>query len=151
MNLSLIVATGIALGSCVATVGFAVADDGRAPQAAPLGPGTVTVVVDIEHSRFLPSSLRVMAGTEVRFVVSNHDPISHEFIVGPPDVHARHRDGTEPRHEPRPGEISLAPDEQAVTTYLLDEPGNVEVACHLPGHVNYGMRGEIEVLETDAD
>jgi uncharacterized cupredoxin-like copper-binding protein len=150
VNLSLIVATGIALGSCVATVGFAVADDGRAPQAAPLGPGTVTVVVDIEHSRFLPSSLRVVAGTEVRFVVSNHDPIPHEFIVGPPDVHARHRNGTEPRHDPRPGEISLAPDEQAVTAYLFGEPGVVEVACHLPGHFNYGMRGEIEVVATDA-
>lgn len=150
MNLSLIVATGIALGSSVTTVGFIVADDGRAPKAAPLGPETVTVVVDIEHSRFLPSSVRVVAGTEVRFVVSNHDPISHEFIVGPPDVHARHRNGTEPRHDPRPGEISLAPDEQAVTTYLFDEPGMVEMACHLPGHYNYGMRGEIEVVATDA-
>ena len=150
MNLSLIVATGIALGSCVTVVGYAVADDGRAPRSAPLGPETVTVVVDIEHSRFLPSSLRVVVGTEVRFVVSNHDPISHEFIVGSPDVHARHRNGTEPRHDPRPGEISLAPDEQAVTSYLFDEPGTVEMACHLPGHYNYGMRGEIEVVATGA-
>jgi uncharacterized cupredoxin-like copper-binding protein len=90
-----------------------------------------------------------VAGTEVRFVVSNHDPISHELIVGPPDVHARHRNGTEARHDPKPGEISLAPDEQAVTTYRFDEPGIVEVACHLPGHYDYGMHGDIEVVETD--
>jgi uncharacterized cupredoxin-like copper-binding protein len=150
VKLSVIVAAGIVIGSGVTTVGYAVADDGRSPKADPLGPGTVTVVVDIEYSRFAPSSLRVTSGTEVRFVVSNHDPISHEFIVGPPDVHARHRNGTEPRHDPKPGEISLGPDEQAVTTYLFDDAGIVEMACHLPGHYDYGMHGEIEVVEPDA-
>ena len=106
-------------------------------------------MVDIEHSRFQPTSLRVTEGTTVRFVVSNHDPIAHELIVGPPDVHRRHENGTEAKHEPRPGELSLGPDEQAVTTYLFDEPGVVEMACHLPGHYAYGMRGEIEVVEAD--
>jgi uncharacterized cupredoxin-like copper-binding protein len=150
VNLSLIVAAGVMIGSTVTAVGFAVADDGRAPEARPLGPGTVTVVVDIEHSHFTPSSFRVMAGTEVRFVVSNHDPIAHELIVGPPDVHARHRNGTEAKHAPKPGELSLGPDEQAVTTYLFDAPGSIEMACHLPGHYDYGMHGNIEVVEADA-
>ena len=47
-----------------------------------------------------PSELVVEAGTEVRFVVRNGDPIGHELIVGPPDVHERHRHGTEAEHEP---------------------------------------------------
>ena len=55
----------------------------------------MTVVVDVEHSRFIPSTCVVEVGTEVRFVVRNDDPINHELIVGPPDVHARHRNGTE--------------------------------------------------------
>ena len=149
MRASLIVVAGFFVASCVAIVGYAAADDGDAPEPEALGPGTVTVLVDIEHSRFLPSSLRVVAGTEVRFVVSNDDPISHELIMGPPDVHARHQNGTEAKHDPKPGEISLAPDEQGVTTYVFDEPGVVEIACHLPGHYEYGMRGEIEVVEAD--
>jgi uncharacterized cupredoxin-like copper-binding protein len=106
----------------------------------------VTVVIDIEYSRFDPSSLRVVEGTTVRFVVSNHDPISHEFIVGPPDVQRRHENGTEAKHAPKPGEVSVGPDEQAVTTYLFETPGIVEMACHLPGHYAYGMHGEIEVV-----
>jgi len=145
----LIVACAMAAGSAVAVTGYAVADDGRAPNPKPLGPGTVTVVVDVDYSRFHPDALRVAMGTTVRFVVSNHDPISHEFIVGPPDVHRRHENGTEAKHEPRPGELSLGPDEQAVTTYLFDKPGVVEVACHLPGHYAYGMRGQIEVVKPD--
>jgi uncharacterized cupredoxin-like copper-binding protein len=146
VKLVLIVASAIVVGSGVTAAGYAVADDGRAAEPRPLGPGTVTVVVDIEYSRFEPASLRVAAGTTVRFVVSNHDPISHEFIVGPPDVHRRHRNGTEPRHDPKPGEISLGPDEQGVTTYVFDEPGVTDMACHLPGHYDYGMHGEIEVI-----
>ena len=33
-----------------------------------------------------------------------------------------------------------------MTTYVFDEPGDVEMACHLPGHYDFGMRGEVEVV-----
>ena len=29
---------------------------------------------------------------------------------------------------------------------MFDEPGTVEMACHLPGHYDFGMRGEIDVV-----
>jgi len=32
------------------------------------------------------------------------------------------------------------------TTYEFTEPGTVEMACHLPRHLAFGMRGEIEVV-----
>ena len=82
----------------------------------------------------------------MRFVVSNDDPINHELIVGPQSIHDRHRNGTEAEHPPRPGEISVGPDEQGVTRYTFDTPGTIEIACHLPGHYDYGMRGEVEVV-----
>jgi uncharacterized cupredoxin-like copper-binding protein len=142
--LALLASIGVAAATTAA--GYALAGDGGAPAAATLGPEPVTVVVDVEHSRFVPSYVRVVAGTEVRFVVSNSDPINHELIVGPDDVHDRHRNGTEPYHDPRPGELSVGPDEQGVTSYVFDEPGVVEMACHLPGHYEFGMRGEVEVV-----
>jgi len=123
--------------------------DEAPPAAAPLGPEPVTVVVDIEHSLFEPSYLRVEAGTEVRFVVANDDPINHELIIGPQSVHDRHANGTEASHPTRPGEISIGPDEQGVTSYVFDDVGTVEMACHLPGHYDFGMRGEIEVVSPD--
>jgi uncharacterized cupredoxin-like copper-binding protein len=111
-----------------------------------LGLEPVTIVLDVKHSTFDPDELRVVAGTTVRFVVVNHDPIHHELIVGPPEVHDRHRDGTEAFHPPVPGEVSVAPLERAVTSYTFEEPGTVEMACHLPGHYDYGMRGTVEVV-----
>jgi uncharacterized cupredoxin-like copper-binding protein len=140
------VAVAVVAGGVVTAGGYVVG----APDAAPidaLGPDPVTVVVDVEHSRFVPAELTVETGTAVRFVLRNGDPIGHELIVGPPDVHERHRHGTEPVHEARDGELSVGPDGQGVTSYVFDEPGTVEMACHLPGHYEFGMHGTIEVVE----
>lgn len=111
-----------------------------------LGPGEVTVQIDIEHSRFLPERLVVAEGTRVRFLVVNGDPIHHEFITGGPEVHRRHAQGTETRHPSIPGEVSVDPNGRAITTFTFAEPGRFEFACHLPRHYAYGMHGEIEVL-----
>lgn len=138
-------ASAVVVGSIAAAVGYAVA--GRTSgEATPLGPGIVTVEVDIDHSRFDLGSLRVQEGTIVRFVVHNGDPIDHELIVGDAEVHRRHRAGTEHHHPPVPGEMSVAPGSTALTFYEFDTAGTVTYACHLPGHEAYGMQGTVEVV-----
>jgi len=114
-----------------------------AGRAAGEGSGVRTVVVDVRHSRFSPAVVSVPAGREVRFVVRNADPIDHEFIVGPPEVHERHERGTEARHGAVPGEVSVPATGEAETTYVFRAPGTMTFACHLPGHFAYGMRGVV--------
>ena len=137
---------GLAAATALVTVGAATAVAGDGEAAPPLGPDPVTVVVNFEHSAIQPPALRVRQGTVVRFVVVNNDPINHELIVGPPEVHDRHRNGTERQHGAEPGEVSVPALQRAVTSYTFDTPGTVEMACHLPGHYDYGMRGEVEVV-----
>ena len=133
----------MALGACGA-------DAAAAPGGGEvLGPGEVTVELDVEHSRFTPERIRVVEGTEVRFVVDNGDPIGHELIVGGPEVHARHANGHEAYHPPVPGEVSVPAEGRASTTYAFHAPGPVEYACHLPGHYQYGMHGIVEVVADD--
>ena len=139
----------IAAVAAVAAVGLLAGRAGagaRDTGPAVLGPGVVTVELGIDHSRFDTSSIRVRQGTEVRFVVTNRDPILHELIVGPPDVHRRHADGTEATHRTRPGEVTVQPLATAETTYDFDEVGVLELACHLPGHRAYGMTGTVEIV-----
>ena len=114
--------------------------------ASGVGSGEMQVDLDIHHSRFEPTSITVRAGTLVRFVVHNRDPIRHEVIVGPPDVQARHEGGHEATHPPVPGEVTVEPGATAVTTYHFHTLGDTEFACHLPGHYQYGMRGVVHVL-----
>jgi len=131
------------LGAAVMLAGYRV----EAPEATStaIGPGTVTVDINIHHSRFDPDELVVHEGTLVRFVIHNGDPIRHEFVLGPPEVHALHQGGTEALHPPVPGEVSLDPGETAETIYVFDAPGHFEYMCHLPGHAQYGMRGTVHV------
>lgn len=114
--------------------------------ARPPAPGVRTVVITMHHTHFQPAEIRVAAGTTVRFVLRNTDPIDHEFIVGDEAVHQRHRVGREAHHHGEvPGEISVSSGTTASTTFRFDHPGQVAYICHLPGHEAYGMVGVVEV------
>lgn len=108
--------------------------------------GVRTVEIVIEHSRFVPDQLTFAAGTKVRFVVVNNDPISHELIIGDESVQLVHENGTEAHHGAKPGEVTVPPRTTRSTTYTFDEPGSTLFGCHAPNHYAYGMRGTIEVL-----
>ena len=103
-----------------------------------------TVHVEIHYSAFSLAKLQVEPGETVRFVVSNSDPIDHEFIIGDEAVQIAHELGTEAYHPPRPGEISIPAGETVETTFTFGTR-DLLFGCHLPGHYAYGMRGAISV------
>ena len=138
----------LAVTTVVTVLGYGVASALGEPEMATLGPGDVTVQIDVYHSTFVPDRLAVVEGTRVRFLVVNGDPIHHELITGAPDVHVRHANGTEAEHPSIPGEVSVGPNDTAVTTFTFDTPGVYEFACHLPGHYEYGMHGTVIVEPT---
>jgi uncharacterized cupredoxin-like copper-binding protein len=142
----IIISMAITVGAGVMAIGYGLQAGASPSDAHALGPGTVTVEIDITHSNFAVTPFAVRPGTTVRFVVHNHDPIRHELIVGSPEVHARHEGGHEASHPPVPGEVSVDPQQTAETTYLFDRVGSLEYACHLPGHYQYGMHGWVQVL-----
>lgn len=101
--------------------------------------------VTIHYSHFEPNVVTVPAGVPVIITLRNDDPIDHEWIVGTPDVHARHRVGTEPYHNERPSEVTVPALSARVTVLTFDEPGDYAFICHLPGHEDYGMVGILRV------
>jgi uncharacterized cupredoxin-like copper-binding protein len=136
----------VLLGALLAGQALAANHAAPSPGDEPLGPGAVTVTLTIHHSHFTPDHVRVRAGTTVRFVVDNQDPINHELIVGDDEVHRRHEAGTEPFHAPRPGEVSIPALQTAETTFAFPATASLLYACHLPGHFRYGMSGLVEVV-----
>jgi uncharacterized cupredoxin-like copper-binding protein len=113
-----------------------------APASA--SPTITTVRIGIHYSAFSLAAIDVDPGETVRFVVSNSDPIDHEFIIGDQAVQIAHERGTEAFHPPRPGEITIPAGETVETTYTFGGR-NLIFGCHLPGHYAYGMRGVISV------
>ncbi len=106
---------------------------------------TQTVAITIRHSRFIPAQFTVRRGATVRFVITNNDPIDHEFILGDEAVQRRHEDGTEPEHGHVPGEVTVHAGMVAETTYTFSQSGVLLIGCHAPGHYAYGMRGWVTV------
>ena len=114
--------------------------------AAARGDGVRTIELTIHYSRFDTGRIDVHPGERVRFVVHNTDPIDHEFIVGNAQVQLVHERGTERKHGPKPGEISIPALTTAETTYTFpDATGRLLFGCHLPGHYAYGMRGTVRI------
>jgi uncharacterized cupredoxin-like copper-binding protein len=104
-----------------------------------------TVEIRIHYSRFSPSAVTVPAGRPITFVISNEDPIDHEWIVGDAALHERHRNGTEVVHDRGPAEVSIDALEGRTTTVTFDKAGTYTFICHLPGHEAYGMTGTVTV------
>ena len=101
--------------------------------------------IDIHYSRYEPARVSVPVGVPVRFVLRNHDPIDHEWIVGDAVVHALHRTGTEVHHGARPTEVSIAALQATETIVTFPAPGTLQFICHLPGHEQYGMVGTLDI------
>jgi uncharacterized cupredoxin-like copper-binding protein len=131
---------GLLLAGVAAAVVAAALATGFAAAGAP-GP----IEIEIRYSRFTPSRIQVPVGVPVTFVLRNADPIDHEWIVGDPASHERHRSGTEPVHDARPTEVSIAALDIVRTTVTFTEPGELLFICHLPGHEAYGMVGTVVV------
>jgi uncharacterized cupredoxin-like copper-binding protein len=126
----------LAVAAAMVVLAFTAAASPREPR---------TVHVTIHFSRFDLSLLQVTPGESVRFVLTNTDPIDHEFLVGDAEMQQIHEEGTEAAHGARPGEITVPAGETVETTFTFPDqlaPG-WEFACHLPGHYAYGMHGPI--------
>ena len=135
----------ITVGAGVMSIGYGLTATASRIAGA-LGPGTSPSRSTSSTAASTIDDFAVRPGTAVRFVVHNHDPIRHELIVGPPDVHARHEGGHEAQHPPVPGEVSVDPGKTAETTYRFERVGAFEFACHLPGHYSYGMSGWVRIV-----
>ena len=124
----------------VSLVALAAAACSRAAAA----PAERVVHVRIHYSAFSTDHLDVSPGQTVRFVITNTDPIDHEFIVGDRAVQVAHELGTEAYHPPRPGEVTIRAGETVETTFTFGAQ-DLLFGCHLPGHYAYGMHGTITV------
>lgn len=132
-------AIGLGLGLSIAVLGAFAAN------AVARSNGPLEVAIDIHYSHFDPSLVSVPAGRPVTFVITNSDPIDHEWIVGDAASHERHRTGTEPVHDARPTEISIPAGTVRRTTVTFAASGSQTFICHLPGHESYGMTGTVVI------
>ncbi len=131
--------TGLGLGLAIAVL------TGLAANVVARTNDPIVIPITIHFSHYDPAAVTVPIGRAVTFVITNTDPIDHEWIVGDAAVHERHRNGTEPVHNARPTEITIPALSERRTTVTFESPGTLQYICHLPGHEAYGMVGTVTI------
>lgn len=101
-----------------------------------------------DRMRFDPESIRVEAGQTVRFAVKNNGQQPHEMVIGSIDelkAHAEQmREQPDMEHD-EPNMIRLDAGESGEIVWHFPSAGEVDFACLIPGHLEAGMKGTIDV------
>ncbi len=107
-------------------------------------------IMALDTMKYEPSMLAVKAGETIQFVVTNAGKLTHEFVIGDPQeqrAHAEMMKKTPGMVHEDPNALSLEPGETKTLIWQFGPSGRVEVACHVPGHYEAGMIGQIKVEE----
>lgn len=107
---------------------------------------TTTIDITMIDFQFQPATFTVPAGQEISFKASNTGAVVHSYVI----MNEGQSAGTEYTDEDRPNvywEVEIQPGGSADTSFTAPaEPGEYEVICHIPGHLQAGMVGKLIVV-----
>lgn len=111
---------------------------------------TINVTMN-DQMRFSPDHVEVKAGQTIRFAVKNVGNQAHEMVIGSLDELQEHAE--QMRQQPgmahdEPNMVRLDAGETGEIVWHFDSPGQVDFACLIPGHLEAGMKGTIDVRAT---
>ena len=138
-RLSLVVAV-------VAVAAFALAACGT-PAATASGQA-VTVNVTLSDFKIDSSLTTFSTGVPYHFVVTNNGSVNHQALILPPEPGSISADQATNLRVAGIGGNGIAPGTTQSFDYTFTKPypaGQLEFACHLPGHYDAGMRLPIVV------
>lgn len=129
--------------------------DGHEPAPVAEDPNAPLVVeVRMGEYSFTPKRITAPVGRTIRFEVSNPGIAPHEFLIG--DKHTQDDAEVEmAKGAPSPtggghrhgnsASVYLNPGETGVLEATFDQPGELLIGCHVPGHWDAGMKGTFTV------
>ena len=131
---------------CVLVLGACGSGD-DAPAVAPAGEDR-TIEVEMRDIAFAPTAVDVRAGEKVRFVFKNTGQLTHDAFIGDQaaqDRHERDMRSGHGDHGKGADAVTVKPGKRKQLTYTFDQPGQLLIGCHQPGHYTGGMKAAINV------
>ncbi|MEX0958920.1 MAG: cupredoxin family protein [Burkholderiales bacterium] len=162
MNIRFILALAFALSAGVsgaALAGESTHEDhghhhAQAHRSAAGKPGTAAAVnrtiavAMFDTMRYEPSSINVKAGETIRFTVKNRGSLTHEFGIGTlkeQKAHAEMMKSMPDMKHDDPGVITVEPGQTRELIWTFSKSGGFQIACHIPGHYEAGMKATVKV------
>ncbi|WP_445400441.1 cupredoxin domain-containing protein [Zobellella sp. An-6] len=109
---------------------------------------TIEVVMG-DDMRFSPAHIEVKEGETIRLFVKNAGKLAHELVIGDIESLREHAEMMRQMPDMKHAEanmVSLQPGQRGGLVWKFDQPGTVDFACLLPGHMEAGMKGSIQVM-----
>jgi len=97
---------------------------------------------------YLPSSIEVKKGEQIRFIITNAGELPHEFMLASKednDKHAVLMEKFPDMEHDDPNGKTLQPKQKAELLWRFSKGGTFEFACLIPGHREAGMLGQVKV------
>jgi uncharacterized cupredoxin-like copper-binding protein len=114
----------------------------------PSGGGPVGDVEMIDNV-FNPNALTASVGETVTFKFTNNGRVAHDAFIGDAEDQSEHAKTTksDPEGHAAHGEegLTLEPGESGELSYTFEEPGEILIGCHQPGHYEAGMKATVTV------
>jgi uncharacterized cupredoxin-like copper-binding protein len=97
---------------------------------------------------FVPSTLEVKRGEQVKFVVTNAGALAHEFVLADTAANLQHaalmQKYPDMEHDDPNGK-TVQPGNKTELLWKFTKAGTFEFACNIPGHREGGMLGSVTV------
>jgi uncharacterized cupredoxin-like copper-binding protein len=102
--------------------------------------------VTLSDFQFQPNEFTVPAGQDITLNVTNSGGVVHSFVI----MNKGQSAGTEFNQEDQPNvywSIEVQGGGSTSTTFVAPkDPGEYEIVCHVPGHLQAGMMGKLTVV-----
>jgi uncharacterized cupredoxin-like copper-binding protein len=102
--------------------------------------------VTMTDFQFQPNAFTVPAGQEITLSAKNNGGVVHSFVI----MNKGQSAGTEFTDEDQPNvywQVEIQPGGSTDATFVAPpDAGEYEVVCHVPGHLQAGMVGKLNVV-----
>lgn len=127
----------VALLLAVGTVGCGVQRDGERPERI--------IRLDMFDGSFSPREITINSPEAVLFVFSNRGTVPHEFFLADDALQSLYEQSVQRGEKRPPFAVVVPPGNTAEFSNYFGLPGTVQIACHLPGFFQQGMRLPVTV------
>lgn len=107
-----------------------------------------TIKVNALDIKYDKPEIQIRAGETIKFIVTNTGKLRHEFTIGDAEEQRQHAEMMKQMpdmvHEDA-NTLTVEPGETKSLVWQFTRTGSLEVACHIPGHYEAGMKSKVRV------
>jgi uncharacterized cupredoxin-like copper-binding protein len=111
---------------------------------------TIRVTMEEKDGKmlFVPDRIEVRNGEQIKFVLYDSGELDHEFVLATAEENRKHAEAMKMNPEMEhhePNATRLAPKQTDEIVWKFTKPGEFQYACLIPGHLEAGMFGTVDV------